>query len=644
MKKNLLPALLCLVQNAAFAQMPYTELFCPVDTAWGGKTIVLPKSPLQYSILMKSGDIVYNLEKGNNAPVKGGFGTPLFDETNFSSVTTVGSMNITKATEGWLYVSLLDNAKSPAGDGGGLVQLRVREKTGSGEWEVVPQTSGSTTYNARFFDMSVLGESVGNNMLHLGYSNLSSTTTLGNLFMFDAWANSNTELSGVSNLSDYTLPAGSPDAGKNIPRYQNTGWIMEIERKTGKPVRKLYHAGRGNFGGLKVMSEISSGSSAAKTIVAYITTQTQPAVLLRYELKDNKLSAYKQDVGSYGGKWIVLNDLDVDGSVFPFSFSDLVDVQRLALLKGATMFNRLGAIKGTSTKFWVAETGGNSETDAFTDPAKAYNGKMATHLQLRDADNDGKFTDPYGRILIFESLGGVLTCKPFLEGGTTKDGRYTFSNPKSLSLFNFNYVPIGGTTAPIASYMAIGEEVPDASYGRNPAAAVTSADLMNEIYFLDMSKASPDLSDLRPFAIGPKGAEIQAVFSDRSRWSPLFVSLRYPNSSNDAPYNESLLLSLNNFQEYFDKPTSCSWISSPPGTGISPLPTGASTASAFEVWPNPAQRMLFFNKEYDVQLYNINGQLLKDRHAIKALDVFDLPPGTYFIRNQEGEVKKIIVQ
>lgn len=640
--------------NGLFAQTapaPFTELFCPVDTAWQGATLVVPQGSLHYNILLQEGDMVHNLEKGTSAPVKGGFGGVFYDrdvKTNLS----VNGTNFFKNTEGWLYLSLLDSKTSTTGDGGGYLRLRVKQNTGN-DWEVVPQTSGSTTYSCRAFDLEAQGGTYQSNGIHLGFTSLSpivESPVKGNIFMYDAWAESNAELaSGFSNTGNYTLPTGSPEPGLSIPLYRNMGWIMEINKQTGLPVKKLYHAGRADMGGLNVSSEktVDLPAEAVYRKSLVFTTKTQPAVIIKYELAGNKVYTYKQENASAAGSWMLLNEEDVDGSIFPLSFEQLSDIRKLALQKGATMFNNLGAVVKNNGGYFIAETGGEAPAGTFTDPAIIYSGVQANHLKSKIATN-GSSTDYYGRILKMSSNAeGKVIVEPYLEGGVTADSRYTFSNPEKLWYYDFDYAPSGGGSS-VSHHLVISEAVPDAEHRRNPSSVTAADDLMNEIYFLNTDLANPDLSNLRPFAIGPKGTEVQAAFSAEGP-SPLFLSIRYPNTTaTTAPYNKSLLVAVNNFEDYFTSPVACGWVAPPPGTD-----TGTTVIRQidkagkdnFNIWPNPASRTLHFDEwQGRISLFDINGRLLKEAVKVKQLDIFDLRAGIYILRNEKGQVKKIVIE
>lgn len=632
----------------------YDDLFCPVDTAWAGDSLVVPHGALKYSILLKEGDIAHNIEQGLSAPLKGGFGAVYYDRA-LQAEDTVHNIRINKNKEGWLYMSLQDNKQSTLGDGGGLVKMRVKEQAG-GTWQVVPQTEAGNTWSYRFFDLNAQGGSWHNNGLQLGYSNLSSIEDKGNIFMYDAWANSNADLQpGMNTLTDYVLPVGAPGAGTAITRYKNMGWAIEVNKTNGKPLRKLYYAGRADFGGMVVTSTKYTAPDTCELNSIIFTTQTQPAVILKYDaMLGNQISAFKQDSASYNGSWIVLNEADVDGSLFPFTFNELADIRKVALQKGATMFNRLGDIVRVndpvdfSSYYLVAETGADSSGDAFVNPAKAYAGKLAYHLQALKTAN-GNVKDPHGRILKLASDITGESCKPYLEGCVFADGRSAFSNPKHLQVLNFDFYTLADEFK-ARSYLMITEEVSSAAYRKNPATAHNPQDLMNETYFLNLEKQNPGLNDLRPFAIGPKGAEIQSAFSVEGM-SPLFMSIRYPNTANTAPYNKSMLIAINNFEDYFSNPQGCTWTAPQPGcdTTSGPPPTGIDEVTpgpnSFNVWPNPATRTLHFATEQKlIRLYDLNGRLLKQQEKTRSMDIFDLAPGIYFLRNDRQQAKKIVIQ
>lgn len=468
------------------------------------------------------------------------------------------------------------------------------------------------------------------------------------------------------------------------------GWLTEIDGLTGVPIKKLYKAGRGEFGGMfvdgagsnlsdcsgPIGSETCTGPEYAYFRSIIFTTQTQPAVLLRWGSYSEGFIFrlcyfYSEDAG-----WLVLNDYDVDGSAFPLSFDELSDIQTLALKKGATMYNRLGSIvRNSNIDLFIAETGGDSWGDAFTNPAKIYNGKLARHLRSRDTLDgtvDGRFGDPYGRILLLDR-GSALSSdipfpNPWLEGGTSQDGRYTFSNPKNMSLMNA--AAYSSTFSVNNDILMVTEQLLNDNYGRNPGKGEKKEDLINEVYFINTSNGgSPDINNLRPFLIGPKGAEIQGSFSSGFNFSPLFLSIRYPNPANDAPYDKSLLIAVSNFEQYFTNPgTACSWEAPPAGRKPQPVPVdpgfnnhaddplvdstlivtaiqpALGNKSTFKAWPNPTTRTLHFNQLQDVRLYDQYGRLVQSQNKTEVMDIFDISPGIYYLRNEDNQSIKVVIE
>ncbi|MBZ0098587.1 MAG: T9SS type A sorting domain-containing protein, partial [Taibaiella sp.] len=62
------------------------------------------------------------------------------------------------------------------------------------------------------------------------------------------------------------------------------------------------------------------------------------------------------------------------------------------------------------------------------------------------------------------------------------------------------------------------------------------------------------------------------------------------------------------------------------------------------IYPNPVARELHLNKVMDVAIYDMNGRRLKVYRQVNSVDVSDMTAGVYFIRNEEGETLKFIVE
>jgi hypothetical protein len=64
----------------------------------------------------------------------------------------------------------------------------------------------------------------------------------------------------------------------------------------------------------------------------------------------------------------------------------------------------------------------------------------------------------------------------------------------------------------------------------------------------------------------------------------------------------------------------------------------------FKVWPNPVARELNFNEVTDAAIFDMNGKLVRVFRNTQTADVSGLTPGTYIVKNQKGDVVKLIVQ
>jgi len=80
---------------------------------------------------------------------------------------------------------------------------------------------------------------------------------------------------------------------------------------------------------------------------------------------------------------------------------------------------------------------------------------------------------------------------------------------------------------------------------------------------------------------------------------------------------------------------------------VSQLPTDVKDQigiKSFDVFPNPAVEMLYLNGVYDIAIYNADGKLIKVRRNTNAVNISELAPGSYYIKNQNGDIKKLIIE
>lgn len=66
------------------------------------------------------------------------------------------------------------------------------------------------------------------------------------------------------------------------------------------------------------------------------------------------------------------------------------------------------------------------------------------------------------------------------------------------------------------------------------------------------------------------------------------------------------------------------------------------SVSSFSVYPNPTSGLLKLNDNFDIEIHSISGALVAKYSNINSLDVSNLEVGIYFLRNQFGDVFKVM--
>jgi hypothetical protein len=69
-----------------------------------------------------------------------------------------------------------------------------------------------------------------------------------------------------------------------------------------------------------------------------------------------------------------------------------------------------------------------------------------------------------------------------------------------------------------------------------------------------------------------------------------------------------------------------------------------AVASTLMIYPNPASDFIQLNKVTDVDVYNLNGQIVKSAQNTQVVNISDVASGLYFVKDTEGNVAKLIVR
>ncbi|MBL7835949.1 MAG: T9SS type A sorting domain-containing protein [Bacteroidetes bacterium] len=617
MKKQLLLTLALTLCFLAQAQLPFPV---NIDTSWTVKTVWMPKSPLKQQVIFVGGvDTVQTTATYGN-PASQALAKQWHDYIAFVRETNSSSSDL-----GWVIVNHEMTTKEPKlGDGGGMTMFKLKRKSGD-VLEVVNQTLADGR-KGKFFNVDFVN-TVGETGMNCGGINSN-----GRVWTAEEWMqSSNSGIyaggNGFTDTSDFiigtTTPAGFPGFnGKTIKRFQNLNWMVEIDAKNAKAIRKQYNWGRAGWEGGVVMPD-------NKTV--YLFEDASPGILAKFvattanDFTSGQLYVYKHDAPT---KWISIeNNLDT-----------LMILNTVAMRRGATMFNRLEWGQYFNGKIYICETGrdnftftsGNAKfgvvsptlVDGYKTRYKILKGVAfpGTDADAADSVRKGKFFDYYGRVIEFDPATNAV--RSYIEGGplaasSTSQNRFAYppihlSNPDGI-----DFAKIGGK-----DYMIIQEDLNGITWNRMPGGLTQT---ICETYLLDMSIPNPNFSHLIRITACAPGAEITgAVMIDENT---MLVNSQHPSGTNTYPYNNSLTYAISGFQ-----------------VQKTAIDNTNNDASVFTVYPNPTSRELHFNTTTDVAVYNANGQRILVARDVTFINVENLEPGVYFIRNAEGVTQKFIIQ
>jgi len=323
--------------------------------------------------------------------------------------------------------------------------------------------------------------------------------------------------------------------------------------------------------------------------------------------------------GFDGSKWI-----EIDNG----KFDKMLNYEEEALNAGATMFNRLEwvAYNESDGNIYLTETGRDNPAGRWIDEMNK-GGVVAQHHVGRAADQgtdpmSSDYVDYYGRVIMLD----VTTD----EVSVTLEAGPEFHNEPNVSMSNYPDIhlsnPDGLTfmTVNQTTYMVICEDLNGTSHGRMPAGISNRS---CEMFILDMTIQNPTLNDLVRIAQTPVGAEITGVRAT-SDGKTLFFNSQHPSTSNPFPYNNSLTIALTGWDKIDDVGLAVQQIQS----------------NGFKAYPNPTSRYINFDKVMDIAIYNGQGKLVRVERNTKMIDIMGITPGTYYIKNEEGQTKKLIIQ
>lgn len=436
--------------------------------------LVLPEG-VTYQVIFQEGDLV--IANGNSVPAKGGHDCNVFLPKN--------------ANEGLLFVGHETRQIDPVlGDGGGatLLDLKLIEN----EWKIS---------NKRNVDYSSVGFTANN----CGGKITSRGTVLS---AEEICPRSNAEL--VTYMSDLSDVNG-------LKRFENFGWMVEVDPVSGKALQKLISMGRFSHEDALCLDD-------GKTV--FLTNDGNPAIFYKFvadqkgDYATGQLYAFQQKSVEEKGNWLPL----------PMDTTSLINANVTAMKLGASLFQRHEWLTKVDDKIYISETGMDT---ANWEWAVELGAAPAPHFVPREV-KPGVFDDPYGRILEYDLNTGIM--KPYIEGGYSSDSTTNFASPDCI-----NHVKINKQ-----EYLVISEDIGAEGFGRMDEAAHLAGFWVNELFLLDISIKNPTVDDLIRFAAAPTGSETTGIYFTEDQ-KTMFLNIQHPYEKNPAPFNKSTTIAITGY-------------------------------------------------------------------------------------------------
>jgi secreted PhoX family phosphatase len=598
---------------AFFSAKAQTNFNPEIDvTNWEPTTIIVPSSPLitQYLFIGGHHKVQTTATYGNNAGEA--LAKQWHDFIGFTPDNAGSDL-------GWISVNHeMVVANDSIGDGGGMSVFKVRRDPATDSLIIVDQTL-SDGRQGKFFAVD-FANTVGETGMNCG----GITSPDGRIWTAEEWwrgSNANLADRDTGMFTIGTGTATSPVSegfpaydGQTIAKYENYNYMVEIDPREAKAIRKQYNWGRQAFEGGAVMPD-------NKTV--YLGADGTPGFFTKFvattagDFTIGTTSVYKHD--ATGSKWVVIDNSDLN---------NMLNFDARAVSASASMFNRIEWVTEIGGKVYFTETGRDNPGSRWAGE-KAAGAVFAPHHLVRAAEqslefgktispDSSEYWDYYGRVMMYDPATSQTSV--FLEGGPyfTVDPSASSYPDKHLS----NPDGLNKTTINGKDYMLINEDLNGTSKGRTPAGI---SNRTCELFMLDMSIANPTLNDLVRIAVVPVGAEITGAIGTTDGKTILF-NVQHPSTSNPFPFNNSLTVAITGWDQVT--------------IGID---EEAFEGKTFEMYPNPATRTLYFRELSDIAIYNVEGKRMNVYRQVQDIDISHLNPGVYYVQNAAGQTQKLLV-
>lgn len=628
MKKVFTFIVLASLWASATAQSIFAEKIS-VPEGFVPEEVVMPPSPLDIQVLFVGGTDIVQATATYGNPAGPAIAKEWHDFIGFTPDDTGESL-------GWISVNHEQIYRDDRlGDGGGMTVFRVARNE-DGTLEILDQTLEDGR-SGQFFNVDFVN-TVGETGMNCGgitsmvdgriwtaeewfrssNASINSSSAGGSSYPLNVGQSSANQ--GVRDTADWTISSDIEGwDGMVIKKYENFNFMVEIDPRQAKAIRKQYNWGRQPFEG----GAVNAGNNRV-----YLGPDDTPG-FFSYFLADEAgdftkgtMYVYKHDKPGY--KWVPI-----------WKQEDMLNYKAAAVEAGATMFNRIEwvAIDPISNYVYFTETGRDNPGSRWADENAAgavhdpYHMARAQAMGL-ESPNSSAYPDYYGRVWQYDPYTDNLTV--YLEGGPDLETSPIESEYPEIHLSNpdgLNFMVIDGR-----SYMIIQEDLNGRSFGRVPAGVSNST---CELFLLDMTIENPTVNDLIRLSVIPKGAEVTGA-APTADGKSLLVNVQHPDVNNPFPFNHSLTFAINGF----DKLTAEDL-----GQKVElPATEEMIDTEQFAIYPNPTTRTVFFNRQTDVAVYDASGRRVLVKRNTTQLDVSELAKGIYYVRNAEGKTLKLVVK
>jgi len=619
MKKTLLIGLL----SASFlVQTNATEFPAKVEPKpmipYITHSVVVPPSPLKYQVLFIGGVHDVQTTATYGKPAGKTKAKQWHDFIGFTAADAAKG----ESGLGWVSVNHeMVQADDNIGDGGGMTVFKIAK---SGDSIIIVDQTLADGRQGKFFNVDFVN-TVGETGMNCG----GIQSPDGRIWTAEEWFRSgNNDGSaddiyqkgiGVRDTADFTIGTSTPNGfpnynGTKIKKYQNFNWMVEIDPRTAKAVRKQYNWGRQGFEGGAILNDnktvfIGEDGNAGSSLLTKFVADTPG------DFTKGKTYLYRQNENSFQGEWVEV----------PQDMNTMLNLHKWASQNNITGFTRLEWVTydKKTNKVFMTETGSDAPGSTIK-KSKAAGFRIPKHYtdfaaSQKVSVDSSAFADYYGRVLVLDVATNEV--KSYLEAGPNLDEKKPFTEYPAKHLSN----PDGLTIHEVKNkrYLIIQEDLNGSTFGRVPF-GVTNRTC--EIFALDLDD-EPKLENLTRLAIVPYGAEVTGARAVDNGNTLLFNS-QHPTSYNKYPYNNSVTVAISGFDKLV--------------SGIKELDPPAS--KGIKVYPNPASRELRFDEAMDVALYNSEGNRVRVVRNTNMIDISDLSAGVYFLMDSKGETQKVVIE